>query len=398
MRFVKSNSFVFTLYHTLFTYPAPSNLSYWWNFGFLALLCLIIQMISGIFLAMHYTPHADLAFISVEHIMRDVNYGWFMRYVHLNGASFFFLVVYVHMFRGIYYGSFNKPREILWIIGVIILLLMILTAFLGYVLPWGQMSFWAATVITNLASAIPYIGTTVVLWLWGGYSVDNATLNRFFSFHYLFPFIILALAILHVIFLHENGSNNPLGINSRVDQIMFPYYIIKDMYSAVFFFIVYSYFIFFEPNTLGHPDNYIMANPMVTPTHIVPEWYFLPFYAILRSVPEKRLGVVLLLLAIIILAVLPFFGRAFLRSSMFRPFYKILFWFFFFDTLLLGWIGGKPIETPYYELGQFFTIFYFSYFFIFLPFFQYLEYIILLKNSKITNCYSKYFVLKKYKK
>ena len=398
MRFVKSNSFVFTLYHTLFTYPAPSNLSYWWNFGFLALLCLIIQILSGIFLAMHYTPHADLAFISVEHIMRDVNYGWFMRYVHLNGASFFFLVVYVHMFRGIYYGSFNKPREILWIIGVIILLLMILTAFLGYVLPWGQMSFWAATVITNLASAIPYIGTTVVLWLWGGYSVDNATLNRFFSFHYLFPFIILALAILHVIFLHENGSNNPLGINSRVDQIMFPYYIIKDMYSAVFFFIIYSYFIFFEPNTLGHPDNYIMANPMVTPTHIVPEWYFLPFYAILRSVPEKRLGVILLLLAIIILAVLPFFGRAFLRSSMFRPFYKILFWFFFFDTLLLGWIGGKPIETPYYELGQFFTVFYFSYFFIFLPFFQYLEYIILLKNSKIRNSYNKYFVLKKYKK
>ncbi len=398
MRFVKSNSFVFTLYHTLFTYPAPSNLSYWWNFGFLALLCLIIQMVSGIFLAMHYTPHADLAFISVEHIMRDVNYGWFMRYVHLNGASFFFLVVYVHMFRGIYYGSFNKPREILWIIGVIILLLMILTAFLGYVLPWGQMSFWAATVITNLASAIPYIGTTVVLWLWGGYSVDNATLNRFFSFHYLFPFIILALAILHVIFLHENGSNNPLGINSRVDQIMFPYYIIKDMYSAVFFFIIYSYFIFFEPNTLGHPDNYIMANPMVTPTHIVPEWYFLPFYAILRSVPEKRLGVILLLLAIIILAVLPFFGRAFLRSSMFRPFYKILFWFFFFDSLLLGWIGGKPIETPYYELGQVFTVFYFSYFFIFLPFFQYLEYIILLKNSKILNSYTKYFVLKKYKK
>ncbi len=398
MRFVKSNSFVFTLYHTLFTYPAPSNLSYWWNFGFLALLCLIIQILSGIFLAMHYTPHADLAFISVEHIMRDVNYGWFMRYVHLNGASFFFLVVYVHMFRGIYYGSFNKPREILWIIGVIILLLMILTAFLGYVLPWGQMSFWAATVITNLASAIPYIGTTVVLWLWGGYSVDNATLNRFFSFHYLFPFIILALAILHVIFLHENGSNNPLGINSRVDQIMFPYYIIKDMYSAVFFFMIYSYFIFFEPNTLGHPDNYIMANPMVTPTHIVPEWYFLPFYAILRSVPEKRLGVILLLLAIIILAVLPFFGRAFLRSSMFRPFYKILFWFFFFDTLLLGWIGGKPIETPYYELGQVFTIFYFSYFFIFLPFFQYLEYIILLKNSKIRNSYTKYFVLKKYKK
>lgn len=381
MRFVKKNSFLNVVHHTIFTYPAPSNLSYWWNFGVLAFLCLIIQILTGVFLAMHYTPHADLAFISVEHIMRDVNYGWLIRYMHLNGASFFFLVVYIHMFRGIYYGSYKSPREVLWVIGVIILLLMILTAFMGYVLPWGQMSFWAATVITNLASAIPFVGTPIVLWLWGGFSVDNATLNRFFSLHYLFPFVIVALVILHIIFLHEHGSNNPLGIVSKVDQIVFPYYIIKDLYGIIIFGIFYSYFIFFEPNTLGHPDNYIPANPMVTPTHIVPEWYFLPFYAILRSVPNKRLGVVLLLSAILILVVLPFFGKGFIRSHTFRPFYKIMFWFFFFDCLLLGWIGGKPIETPYYELGQIFTLFYFGYFILFIPFLQRLEYTIFFKKK-----------------
>jgi quinol-cytochrome oxidoreductase complex cytochrome b subunit len=362
MRFVKTKSLYKEIYHTVFTYPAPSNLNYWWNFGSLAMLCLVLQIITGIFLAMHYTPHADLAFVSVEHIMRDVNFGWLLRYMHLNGASFFFLVVYIHMFRGIYYGSYNHPREVLWMIGVIILLLMILTAFLGYVLPWGQMSFWAATVITNLASAAPIIGTDIVLWLWGGFSVDNATLNRFFSLHYLFPFIIMALVILHIIFLHENGSNNSLGITSQVDQIVFPYYIIKDIYGIIIFGFFYSYFIFFEPNVLGHPDNYIPANPMATPAHIVPEWYFLPFYAILRSVPNKRLGVVLLLLAIIILLILPFLSKSvYIRSFMFRPYDKILFWIFFFDCILLGWIGGKPIETPYYELGQFFTSFYFIY-------------------------------------
>jgi len=383
MRFVKKNSFFYAIYHTILTYPAPSNFSYWWNFGVLAFVCLLLQILTGIFLAMHYTPHADLAFSSVEHIMRDVNYGWLLRYMHLNGASFFFLAVYVHMFRGIYYGSYNKPRELLWVIGVIILFLMILTAFMGYVLPWGQMSFWAATVITNLASVIPILGDTIVLWLWGGFSVDNATLNRFFSFHYLFPFVITALVILHVIFLHEHGSNNPLGINSKVDKITFPYYIIKDIYSLIWFGFIYSYFIFFEPNTLGHPDNYIPANPMVTPTHIVPEWYFLPFYAILRSVPNKSLGVVLLMLSILILMFLPFYGRSLIRSFMFRPIYKFLFWFFLFDCLLLGWIGGKPIEAPYYDLGQFFTIFYFIYFFLFLPIVQKLEYYILIYKLKL---------------
>jgi ubiquinol-cytochrome c reductase cytochrome b subunit len=246
---------------------------------------------------------------------------------------------------------------------------MILTAFLGYVLPWGQMSFWAATVITNLASAFPFIGTLIVLWLWGGFSVDNATLNRFFSLHYLFPFIILALVILHIIFLHENGSNNILGINSKVDQIVFPYYIIKDIYGVAIFSIFYGYFTFFEPNLLGHPDNYIPANPMSTPAHIVPEWYFLPFYAILRSVPNKRLGVVLLLLAILVLFILPFLGRSdYIRSFIYRPYDKYLFWIFFFDCLLLGWIGGKPIETPYYELGQLFTAIYFIYLFFLVPY------------------------------
>jgi ubiquinol-cytochrome c reductase cytochrome b/c1 subunit len=377
MRYVKSNSFVGVLYHSAMLYPAPSNLNYWWNFGVLSFVCLFLQLFTGIFLAMHYTAHADLAFLSVEHIMRDVNYGWILRYLHLNGASFFFLMVYIYLFRGLYYGSFNYPREVLWMLGVIIMLLMILTAFMGYVLPWGQMSFWAATVITNLASAVPFVGNEIVLWLWGGFSVDNATLNRFFSLHYLFPFIITALVFLHIIFLHEHGSNNPLGINSNVDKIVFPYFVIKDLYSLSFFFIILSYFVFFEPNLLGHPDNYIPANPMVTPTHIVPEWYFLPFYAILRSVPNKTFGVVLLLAAIIVLLVLPLFGRSFIRSFVFRPIYKVFFWFFFMDCILLGWIGGKPIEYPFYEFGQFFTFFYFSYFLFFFPVIQYLEYCML---------------------
>ncbi len=332
------------------------------------MLCLVIQIVTGIFLAMHYVAHADLAFLSVEHIMRDVNYGWLIRYIHANGASMFFLVVYVHIFRGLYYGSYMYPREILWCLGVIILLIMILTAFMGYVLPWGQMSFWAATVITNLASAIPLVGDSIVYWLWGGFSVDNPTLNRFFSLHYLFPFVIVALAGLHLIFLHENLSNNPLGIKSNTDQIPFgPYFLVKDLYGIILFFIFFSVFLYFAPNYLGHTDNYIPANPMVTPTHIVPEWYFLPFYAILRSVPDKLGGVILLLLSILILLALPFITRSEIRSSSFRLLHKIFFWIFFFDCLVLGWIGGKSIETPFYEIGQLATGFYFAYFLIILP-------------------------------
>lgn len=368
MRLINKNVILLFIYRFGFSYPAPFNLSYFWNFGSLALLCLVFQLLTGIFLAMHYTPHVDLAFSSVEHIMRDVNYGWFLRYLHANGASMFFIVVYIHVFRGLYYNSFTYPRQWLWFTGVVILLLMILTAFLGYVLPWGQMSFWAATVITNLLSVVPFVGTDLVYWLWGGFAVDNATLNRFFSLHYLLPFIILALSFIHLIFLHEFGSNNPLGVALKADFIPFtPYYTVKDLFGVVLFFIFAGFFIYFAPNYLGHPDNYILANPLVTPTHIVPEWYFLPFYAILRSIPDKLLGVLALLASIVVLLLLPLYLKVSIRSLLFRTFSKILFWIFVVDCLVLGWIGGKPIESPYYEIGQFATVFYFSYFLLILP-------------------------------
>nr|AGH24383.1 apocytochrome b [Reclinomonas americana ATCC 50283] len=371
-------------------YPTPSNLSYWWNFGFIAAFCLITQIVTGIFLAMHYTPHVDLAFISVEHIMRDVNYGWLMRYIHANGASMFFIAVYIHMFRGLYYGSYASPREFLWIIGVIILLIMILTAFMGYVLPWGQMSFWGATVITNLASAVPYIGEHIVHWLWGGFSVDNATLNRFFSLHYLLPFVIAGLVGLHLVVLHEDGSNNPLGIDSKVDKVPFyPYYYVKDLFGIVVFGLFFSVFVFFYPNLLGHPDNYIEANPLVTPPHIVPEWYFLPFYAILRSIPNKLLGVVAMLVSILILIALPFLNTSEVRSSQFRPIHRKLFWLFFVDCVILGWIGGNVPETPYLEIGQIATVFYFAYFLFFIPVLGKLETYLLGLN---TNKYKKHLV------
>jgi len=278
----------------LVEYPSPSNLNYWWSFGSLAGICLVVQILTGIFLAMHYTPHVDLAFMSVEHIMRDVEGGWFLRYMHANGASMFFIVVYLHMFRGLYYGSYASPRELVWIVGVLLFLLMILTAFIGYVLPWGQMSFWGATVITSLASAIPIVGDEITHWLWGGFSVDNATLNRFFSLHYLLPFIIAGASVVHLAALHQYGSNNPLGSLSTVDKVPFyPYFYVKDLLGWVCFAVFFAIFIFFYPNLLGHPDNYIPANPMSTPAHIVPEWYFLPVYAILRSIPNKLGGVAL---------------------------------------------------------------------------------------------------------
>jgi len=334
----------------------------------LALVFLLIQITTGIFLAMHYVPNIDLAFFSVEHIMRDVNYGWLLRYFHSNGASMFFIIVYIHIFRGLYYGSYNYPRHLLWISGVIILLLMILTAFMGYVLPWGQMSFWAATVITNFLTVVPYFGSELVQWVWGGYAVNNATLNRFFSLHYLFPFLIFAFSILHLIFLHNAGSNNPLGVNSKVDTVPFtPYYIIKDFYGLMVFLVFFSIFVFYFPNYLGHPDNYIQANPMVTPSHIVPEWYFLPFYAILRSIPNKLGGVIAMLLSIIVLFLLPFFSVLSVRSNIFKPFHKLVFWFLLVDCFILGWVGGKPVETPYVEIGQIATFFYFFYFLFLLP-------------------------------
>jgi len=341
-------------------YPTPININYMWSFGSTAGIALVIQILTGIFLAMHYTTHVDFAFNSLEHIMRDVNNGWLIRYFHANGASIFFIVVYCHIFRGLYFGSYIHPRVFLWISGILIFLLMMATAFMGYVLPWGQMSFWGATVITNLFSAIPVIGKTIVEWLWGGFSINNATLNRFFSLHYLLPFLIVGITIIHLSLLHKDGSNNPLGINTNIDIVPFyPYFYVKDLFAFLLFFILFSLFVFFSPNVLGHSDNYILANSLVTPSHIVPEWYFLPFYAILRSIPNKLGGVIAMIGAILILLLLPFTNTSFIRSSKFRPFFNVLYWFLLGDFLILGWIGQKPVEDPFIEVGLYTTIFYF---------------------------------------
>ncbi len=350
-------------------YPAPRNLNYWWNFGSLAGIVLMLQIVTGIVLVMHYTPHTDLAFSSVEHIMRDVNYGWLLRYAHANGASMFFIVVYIHIFRGLYYGSYKNPRELLWMLGVVILLLMMATAFMGYVLPWGQMSFWGATVITNLFSAFPIVGEPIVTWLWGGFSVDNPTLTRFFSLHYVLPFVIFAVVFLHILALHRYGSNNPVGIDlTKKDKIPFhPYYTIKDLFGLTIFLLVYGTFVFFAPNYLGHADNYIPADPLVTPEHIVPEWYFLPFYAILRAVPSKLGGVLLMFGSILVLFILPWLDTSKVRSSTFRPIYKWLFWLFAVDCLVLGYIGAMPAEGVYILIGRLATIYYFAHFLLILP-------------------------------
>lgn len=350
-------------------YPTPLNLNYLWSFGSLAGLCLVIQILTGVFLAMHYTPHVDLAFSSVEHIMRDVQNGWFIRYMHANGASMFFVVTYIHIFRGLFFGSYIFPRGLLWCSGVVIFLLMMATAFMGYVLPWGQMSFWGATVITNLFSAVPFVGGTIVEWLWGGFSVDNATLNRFFSLHYLLPFLIVGAVLIHLTLLHLSGSNNPLGINTQQTDFVpfYPYFYVKDLLAFLTFFFMFCLFVFFYPNLLGHSDNYIMANPLVTPPHIVPEWYFLPFYAILRSIPDKLGGVVAMISAILILLLLPYTNNATTRSGIFRPVYSFFYWFIVSDFILLGWLGQKPVETPFIEIGMVATIFYFSYFLFLIP-------------------------------
>jgi quinol-cytochrome oxidoreductase complex cytochrome b subunit len=356
-------------------YPAPRNFNYWWNFGSLALVMLVVQLLTGIVLAMHYTPHATLAFDSVEHIMRDVNYGWLLRYMHMNGASMFFIVVYIHLFRGLYYGSYKAPREILWWMGVIILLMMMATAFMGYVLPWGQMSFWGATVITNLFSALPLVGPGIVTWLWGGFAVENPTLQRFFSLHYLLPFVLIGVVFLHLWALHHRKSNNPLGIDVKgpQDTLPFhPYYTVKDAFGIAVFGLFFSFFLFFAPNALGEPDNYIPANPLVTPPHIVPEWYFLPFYAILRSIPDKLAGVVAMFASILILFVLPWLDTSRVRSGAFRPVYKMLFWVFVADCLVLGYIGAKPPEGVYLVVGRLTTAIYFL-FFLALPFVGWFE-------------------------
>ncbi|MDA7573384.1 cytochrome b/b6 [Candidatus Pelagibacter sp.] len=352
-------------------YPTPKNLNYWWTFGGILTFCLITQIVTGLTLAMHYIAHADLAFESVEHIMRDVNYGWLIRYIHSNGASMFFLAVYIHIFRSLFYGSYKSPREIIWIIGIIIYLLMMAAAFMGYVLPWGQMSFWGATVITNLFSAIPFVGEGIVTWLWGGYSVDNPTLTRFFTLHYLIPFLILGLVVLHIWALHVPGNNNPVGIDVKKpskDTVPFhPYIVIKDGFALLMFMIVFAFFVFYSPNILGHADNYIEANPMVTPAHIVPEWYLLPFYAILRSVPDKLMGVIAMLSAILILAALPWLDTSKIRSAVFRPLYKQFYWILVVDVLILGYVGAMPAEGLYLLIARVATAYYFIHFLIILP-------------------------------
>ncbi len=378
----------------LIRYPTPLNFNYFWSFGSLAGIFLGVQLVTGIMLAMHYTPHVSFAFLSIEHIMRDVNYGWLLRYMHANGASFFFIMVYAHIVRGIYYISYKYPYQNLWRVGVIIFILMMATAFMGYVLPWGQMSFWGATVITNLFTAIPFVGESIALWLWGGFSVDNATLNRFFSLHYLLPFVIVGVVFLHLIVLHIPGSTNPLKINTFLERIpFFPYYYHKDLFSFLFVFFIFLYFVGYFPNFLGHPDNYIEANPLSTPSHIVPEWYFLPFYAMLRSIPDKLGGVLCMFGSLIILFFLPnlrnviniieltknnniYFNLEILTLQ-FNPVKQFFFWLFFFDMCLLGWLGAQPVEYPFITLGLIATLFYFFYIICIIPLLVFFEIILI---------------------
>ena len=369
MRIFKSHPLLKIINSYVIDSPTPSNISYLWNFGSLLGLCLVIQIITGVTLGMHYTPNVIEAFDSVEHIMRDVNNGWLIRYLHSNTASAFFFLVYLHIGRGLYYGSYKTPRTLVWTIGTIIFILMMATAFLGYVLPYGQMSLWGATVITNLMSAIPWVGQDIVEFIWGGFSVNNATLNRFFSLHFVLPFVLAALAAMHLIVLHESsGSGNPLGISANYDRLPFaPYFLFKDLITIFIFIIILSIFVFFMPNILGDSENYVMANPMQTPPAIVPEWYLLPFYAILRSIPNKLLGVIAMFSAILALLSMPFTDLSRLRGIQFKPLSKIAFFIFAANFLILMQLGAKHVESPFIELGQISTALYFAYFLIIVP-------------------------------
>ena len=376
MRWVEQRLPIFSFVQHFNEYPTPKNLNYFWNFGSLSGITLVIMIVTGIVLAMHYTPHVDMAFDSVERIMRDVNHGWLLRYIHMNGAAMFFIAVYIHIFRGLYYGSYKAPREIVWWMGIVILLLMMATAFMGYVLPWGQMSFWAAKVITSLFSAIPLVGQDVTTWLWGGYAVDNPTLNRFFSLHYLLPFVIVAVVVVHIWSLHTVKSGNPLGIDvkSPKDTIPFhPYYTVKDMFGLGVFLIIWAAFVFFAPDFMGRADNYIPADPLVTPTHIVPDWYFLPFYAILRATPDilfinaKLAGVLAMFGSILLLFFLPWLDSSKVRSANYRPAYRIAFWLLVIDVILLGFCGANPPEGIWLVLSRIATAWYFFHFLILVP-------------------------------
>nr|ASW26911.1 cytochrome b [Gallerucida bifasciata] len=359
----KTNPLLKIINNSIIIFPTPSNISIMWNFGSLLGICLMIQIFTGLFLAMHYCPNTELAFNSVSHICRDVNYGWLLRNLHANGASFFFICMYIHIGRGMYYSSYYMFET--WMIGVTILFMTMATAFLGYVLPWGQMSFWGATVITNLMSAIPYLGNTLVQWIWGGFAIDNATLTRFFTFHFILPFIIFALMIMHLMYLHQTGSNNPLGLKSNIDKIPFhPYFIFKDLLSMLIMMMLLIFLTLWNPYLLSDPDNFLPANPLVTPVHIQPEWYFLFAYAILRSIPNKLGGVIALIMSIAILYTLPFINQKKYLSNQFYPINKILFWSMMSTLLLLTWIGAQPVEDPYIMTGQILTIIYFSYFYL----------------------------------
>lgn len=367
VRMTKNYLVSFITSHIIY-YPTPISLTYAWSFGSLAGITLVVQMISGIFLSMHYTPNIDLAFSSIEYIMRDVNNGWLLRYIHANGASMFFIVVYAHVCRGLYYGSYMEPRELLWCSGVVLLLLMMATAFTGYVLPWGQMSLWGATVITNMVTAIPIAGKPIVQWLWGGYTVANPTLNRFYSIHFLLPFVIAGVTLIHLALLHKVGSSNPIGSDAGIDDIPFyPYFVSKDLFAFSVYLLVFATFVFYFPNVLNHPDNCIPADPLQTPAHVVPEWYFLPYYAILRSIPHKAGGIVAMLGSLLVLLIIPFTNTSDVRNTTYRPLFKIFFWLFIVDFVILTWVGQKPVKDYFILTGQIATIYYFLFFIVLIP-------------------------------